>query len=88
MVFGLLVQLGDEIGPPGGKLSTAARLFRSPRCATGYIEKYNRKAVAAECVSQSAGVFHNRGGRMDGGQRDDTLLQIDDDESGLRVKGS
>jgi hypothetical protein len=87
VVFRLLVQRRDKIGPSGGKLGNTASPFRPARWRTSDTNEHDRQAMPTECVSQSAGVLHDLAGWVYGGQSDDAVLQIDDDESGLRVKG-
>jgi hypothetical protein len=41
--------------------------------------------MAAECVSQCAGVSHDIAEGVDGRERNQAFLQIDDDKGGLRV---
>lgn len=55
----LLVQLGDEVGPSRGEVSSAPSLFRAAGCPTVNVDQHDRQAMAAECVSQGAGMFHD-----------------------------
>ncbi len=88
MVSRLWIKLGDEIGPPGGKLSTSASLFRSAPCSAGNVDEHNRQAMSPECVGQCAGVLHYPVSRARGGESEDALLQIDDKKSGPQIKRS
>jgi hypothetical protein len=87
VVVRLRVQGGDEISPSGGRLSTAARLFRPACWRTGDRDEHDRQPVPTEGVSERAGVRHDLVDGVDGGGSEDASLQIDDDEGGRRVKG-
>ena len=90
MVCRLPVQLGDQICPPVGALSpsTAARPFGPARGCTGDGGLDDLQAVAAECVTQSAGGPHDVVDRVCGGETENAAPQINDDERDHRVKAS
>ena len=82
---GWRVEFGDEIGPAGRKSCHPARLFRSARRARIHVDEHDRQAVTAERRGEHGGASHHVPHGMDGRQRNDTFLQIDDDERGFRV---
>jgi hypothetical protein len=85
MISRLLVQLRDQIGRAGGKISRPARLFGPTRRACVDIDEHDRQAMAAERIGQRASALHHVADRMDGRKRNDAILQVDDDKSGLRI---
>jgi hypothetical protein len=86
MVPRLPVQLGDEIGPAGRKLSMASRLLRPARRAAGDIDEHDRQAMSAKGLCQRSDVLHHTVHGMHGRERNDAFLKIDDNERGLRVE--
>ena len=88
VVLRLPPQLGHEIGPTRRKLPTVASLFRSARRSSGNVYEHDRQGVSAECVGEGARLSYNLGDRVRSGIGDDALLQIDNDERGLRIYGA
>jgi hypothetical protein len=79
VVFRLLMQLRDQVGPSGGRVSRSASLLGSARRATGNIDEHHWQPAAAECVSQCSGALQDFVSRVRRRARDDSLLQIDED---------
>jgi hypothetical protein len=67
VVSRLSVELGDEIGPSGGKLA-AASLFRPARGRTIDVNEHDWQVMPTECVRQCASVFDDLGGWVGGGE--------------------
>ena len=68
-----------------GEIPGPERLFRSPGSTTGDVDQNHRLLVAAKGIGQGAGVLEDLFDRMHRRIGDDAFLQVDDDESGLRV---
>jgi len=83
----LRVQLGREIGPIRRQAFEAVALFGPARRDASDIDQHHRQASALERGGQSRGGGQDAGDGMGGGEADDALLQVDDDERGLRVEG-
>ncbi len=88
MIRRLLIQFGNEVRKAGGEVTRRARLFRAAGCAARHIDEHHGQTVTAKCIGQTGGALDDFAGGVGGGQRDDTLLQIDDDQCGLCVEGS
>jgi hypothetical protein len=56
------------------------------RRAAGHVDEHDRQLVSAKRVEQDAALLHDFLGRMSGGKREDAVLQIDDDQCGLRIE--
>jgi hypothetical protein len=87
MVLRLPIEFGQEISPSGRKVRGSASLFRAARCAAVHIDEHDRQAVAAECIGQRAGVFHDFADGVNGREGNEAFLQVDDDKSDLWVNG-
>ena len=88
MVLWLLVQLGDEVGPTRLEVTRSAWLLCPTRRTGGDIDENDGQAVLAKGCDQPDDLFHYTIHRVHGGERDNTLLEIDNDERGLGVEGS
>jgi hypothetical protein len=86
VVFGLLVELGDEIGPSGGKVFHPRRLFGAALRSTGYVDQDDREAFATERAGQGSSVLNYLADWVYGGESDYAFLQVNDDESSFGVK--
>jgi hypothetical protein len=86
MILRLLVQLRHQIRPTCRKFANADRLLGSTSCDSIHIDEHDGEGPATEGFCERTGARHDLGDRVHGREGNDTLLQIDDDEGGLRIK--